>query len=109
MKRIIIALCASVSMCMMTSCEPSDVRNGRELYRMYLEKTLIVPEDMKIYNESYEIKGNEIIWKVDVGGTTRGGGKFRETMEFETIGNGLIRVEEGFDKKLFSRGEIMDM
>lgn len=108
MKKIISAICAIVMLCMMTACESSSVREGRELYRLYLEKTLIVPEDMKIYDESFVDNGAVVEWTVDVGGTTRGGNHFRETMKFRTIGNGNIRVLSGdySERKEYTRTEL---
>ena len=101
------AICTIVMLCMMTACESSSVREGRELYRLYLEKTLIVPEDMKIYHESFVDNGAVVEWTVDVGGTTRGGNHFRETMRFETTNGTLIKVQSGKDSgRLFSISDI---
>lgn len=109
MKRIISAICAIVMLCMMTACESSNVREGRELYRAYLNKTLIVPENMKIYDESFVDNGAKVEWTVDVGGTTRGGNHFRETMRFETTGGALLKVKSGNDSgRLFDRADVMN-
>lgn len=108
MKRIIFALCAIVMLCMMTSCESENVRGGRELYRLYLEKTLIVPDEMKIYGESYVEDVGHVEWTVDVGGVTRGGHHFRETMRFRTTGNQMIKILNGEQSgKLLTRGMIV--
>lgn len=109
MKRIISAICAIVMLCMMTGCESSNVREGRELYRAYLNKTLIVPDEMKIYNESFVDNGAKVEWTVDVGGTTRKGNRFRETMRFETTGGALLKVKSGDDSgRLFDRADVMN-
>ena len=109
MKKIIFTICAIVMMCVMTGCESSNVRDGRELYRAYLNKTLIVPDEMKIYNESFVDNGSKVEWTVDVGGVTRKGNHFRETMRFETTGGALLKVKSGDDSgRLFSRDEIVN-
>lgn len=108
MKKIIFALFSALMMCVMTACESSNVRDGRELYRLYLEKTLIVPDEMKIYGESFVEDGAFVVWTVDVGGITRGGNHFRETMKFRTLGGGNIRIMSAgaFDKSEYTRDEL---
>ena len=108
MKKIIFTAIVAVVMCAITACESYDVRDGRELYRAYLQKTLIVPDDMKIYNESFDDSGASIVWTIDVGGTTRKNNHFRETMRFETVGGGILKVKSGKDAgRIFSRDDIM--
>lgn len=106
MKNLLFAFCI-ILMMITTACESSDVRNGRELYQMYLNKTLIVPDEMKIYNERFTEGDAGVEWVVDVGGITRGGNHFRETMRFKTIGGGMLVVESGTDAgRSYSRSDI---
>ncbi|MCM1438971.1 MAG: hypothetical protein NC131_07140 [Roseburia sp.] len=97
MKRIFYTLAAIVMMCMMSACESKNVTQGRELYRAYLYKTAIVPDELKIYDESFveSENGLTVKWTVDVGGITRGGQHFRRTMHFETNGGALLRTDNG--------------
>ncbi len=97
MKKAFYFIAAIVMMCMMTACESKSVSQGRDLYRKYLYKTAIVPDELKIYDESFveSEDGYSVEWTVDVGGITRGGQHFRRTMHFETHGGAMLKTDDG--------------
>lgn len=105
MKKYLFLLLLPLLLC---GCESSNVRDGRELYKMYLNKFSVAPEEIQIYNESYTEDGAKVTWKVDVGGVTRGNRRFRNTMEFNTVGRGMIYVERGLDyeKTYYNRSDL---
>ena len=78
------------------SCENGYVRDGRSLYKAYFKKTLIDPSSFKVYNESYEINGASVKWKLDYGAKNSYGGMIRKTEEFETIGSITIIIDGRF-------------
>lgn len=77
------------------SCEPSSVKEGRELYMLYFEKTFKDPSSIKIYSEKYEQDGATVRWTLDVGGKNSYGGMVRKTMKIETTGRTLLKDDKG--------------
>ena len=55
---------------LLCSCEPSSVRNGRDLYMLYFEETFKDPSSIKVYSEEYEVNENskvgEVKWTLEV-------------------------------------------
>ena len=78
----------------LTACnkEPKSVVEGRELYKLYLQKTLRDPASLKIYDEKYKIndKGTEVSWTIDYGAKNGFGAMDRATKEITTIGDMLF-------------------
>lgn len=91
------------SMSMLASCEPIPVREGRKIYEMYYEKTLIDPVSFKVYKEEYEQKdGNEVEWTLDMGAKNRMGAMIRRTERFSTWGyrgGGYIDIDDKWYKR----------
>ncbi len=100
MRKVLLAIAAVFILC---GCEPSDVRQGRELYMLYFEKTFKDPSSIKIYSEKYEIDGSRVYWTLDVGGKNSYGGIVRKTMKIETIGKAFLKNEDG---KMIKRTEL---
>ncbi len=96
MKKVFLFFIISTILC---GCDPKPVREGRELYMLYLEKTFKDPSSIKIYSEKYTEDGYAVKWKIDVGGKNSYGAMVRETLEFTTIANGykddLLRTNDG--------------
>ena len=101
MKKALLLLFATV---VMSACnnEPKAVSEGRELYRLYFQKTLLDPESLKIYSEKYDVDGDgiKVSWTIDYGAKNGYGAMDRETKEFTTIGDVLFVGEHCISKKL---------
>jgi len=91
MRKALLILFATVAMAACNN-EPKAVSDGRELYKLYFQKTLRDPESLKIYNEKYEVdgKGIEVSWTIDYGAKNGYGAMDRATKEFTTIGDMLF-------------------
>lgn len=100
MKKI---LSISLLALMLCGCEPSSVKEGRELYMMYFEKISKDPSSIKIYSEKYEIDGSTVRWTLDVGGKNSYGGMARKTVKIETIGKVMLKNDDG---KLINRKDL---
>lgn len=94
MRKLLPLLFLSALLC---SCEPSSVRNGRDLYMLYFENTFKDPSSIKVYSEEYEIdddsKAGEVKWTLDVGGKNSFGGMVRQTFHITTY-NSFVRNED---------------
>lgn len=100
MKKIVLVLFCSLAL---MSCENSAVREGRDIYMLYLKKTAKDPNSVKVYSEKYEIDGTTVYWTLDVGGANSYGGMVRETIKIETIGKAFLKNEDG---KIITRREL---
>ena len=100
MKKIFSISLLALALC---GCEPSSVKEGRELYMMYFEKISKDPSSIKIYSEKYEIDGSTVRWTLDVGGKNSYGGMMRKTMKIETIGKAMLKNDDG---KLINRKDF---
>lgn len=104
MKKLLSLLLFSVLLC---SCEKSIVRDGRELYMLYFEKTFKDPESIKIYKEEYTIRDDKYVdWVLDVGGKNSYGGMVRKTFKVSTFKDAFIKDEKG---NMFPVGELKDL
>lgn len=92
MKKILSIMILALALC---SCEPSSVKEGRELYMLYFEKTFKDPSSIKIYSEKYEQDGAKVHWTLDVGGKNSYGGMVRKTMNITTTGRTLLKDDKG--------------
>lgn len=92
MKKILSIMILALALC---SCEPSSVKEGRELYMLYFEKTFKDPSSIKIYSEKYEQDGPKVHWTLDVGGKNSYGGMVRKTMKITTTGRTLLKDDKG--------------
>lgn len=88
---------------LLCSCEPTSVKEGRELYMLYIRKVAKDPNGVKVYSEKYEIDGSTVRWTLDVGGKNSYGGMSRKTMKIETIGKVLLKNDDG---KLINRKDL---
>lgn len=85
------------------SCEQTNVKEGRDLYMLYLKSTAKDPSSIKVYSEKYEINDRKVYWTLDVGGANSYGGMVRKTMKLETTGRVLLKTEDG---KLVNRRDL---
>lgn len=100
MIRILSIIMLSLALC---SCEPTNVKDGRDLYMLYLKKTAKDPLSIKVYSEKFEIRDPKVYWTLDVGGANSYGGMVRKTIKLETTGRVLLKTEDG---KLVNRKDL---
>lgn len=91
---------------LLCSCEPSSVRNGRDLYMLYFEETFKDPSSIKVYSEEYEVNENskvgEVKWTLEVGGKNSFGAMVRHTFHLTTC-DVFIRNEDNGEMILKSK------
>ena len=91
---------------LLCSCEPSSVRNGRDLYMLYFEETFKDPSSIKVYREEYEVNENskvgEVKWTLEVGGKNSFGAMVRHTFHLTTC-DVFIRNEDNGEMILKSK------
>lgn len=93
MKRAFFLLVMACTLC---ACEPSAVKQGRDLYKMYFHKVLKDPSSLVIYDEKYEMDGKySVKWTLDVGAKNSYGGMVRKTYNISTVGGNLIKDDRG--------------
>ena len=80
---------------MFSSCEPSQVRKGRKLYKAYFNYTLKDPNSLVIYSERYTLGNDkyEVKWDIDYGAKNSYGGMVRSSIKFTTTSYIWIRVD----------------
>lgn len=83
----------------LSSCEPSAVRDGRYAYEAYFHEVLKDPASFVVYNEQYEVDstGVRVLWTLDYGAKNSFGGMKREKIEFTTIGKVLWANDRSYD------------
>lgn len=82
----------------LSSCEDSQVSNGRKLWKAYLNTFAKDPSSIVIYNESYT-KDGMIEWTIDYGGKNSYGGMTRSTLKCRTASKYLFVDDEVFTKE----------
>ena len=104
MKRILTLLSVLL---LFTSCEPSQVRKGRWIYKAYFKHTLKDPSSLVIYKENYTLDGTcSVIWEIDYGAKNSYGAMVREDIKFTTIGNLFISIDDSYGGGDYSMGEL---
>lgn len=102
MKKIITFSILFTLILFLTSCEDHRLRNGREMYMLYLNKTLKDPESLKIYSEKYTfINDVTVEWVVDYGAKNSFGGMVRNTLECETLAGVIFVNIDGKEVTIF--------
>ena len=98
MKRLLAFLIATLLL--LSSCEDSAIREGRQAYKAYFHDTLKDPESLKIYNEEVTelTKGVSAVFVVDMGAKNSYGAYVREIYKFTTIGEKVRIIEVGGDR-----------
>ncbi|GHT63124.1 hypothetical protein FACS189451_09240 [Bacteroidia bacterium] len=100
MKKILSVLLLVVMLC---ACDSSPIRDGRALYKEYLNKVYKDPSSIVIHSEKYVLgEGNRVDWTLDVGGKNSFGAMSRSTHEIKTFGRNIIEAES----RMYSRDDL---
>lgn len=88
----------------LSSCEQTSVKQGRDLYKAYFHKMLKDPNSFVVYDEKYEVSPDskyKVEWTLDYGAKNGWGAMDREVVEFTTVGDNLISFKHGriYDKE----------
>jgi hypothetical protein len=85
MRSILLTLFAVI---LLSSCESSVVRGGRNAYKTYMKENLKDPESLKIYSEKITREGDyTVVFDVEFGAKNNLGGYGRESIQFKTVGD----------------------
>lgn len=100
MRKILSILLLSIAL---YSCDSSPVRDGRALYKEYLNKVYKDPSSIVIYSEKYvQGEDNRVDWTLDVGGKNSLGTMVRSEHNIKTFGRNIIEIEG----KMYSRDDL---
>ena len=105
-RNLLIAVFCLLAVSILSSCEPSAVRQGRDLYKAYFNKMLKDPSSFVVYDEKYEVSETNkytVEWKLDYGAKNGWGAMDRETVEFTTVGDNLISFKYG---KIYNKEDL---
>lgn len=105
MKKFLLLLLIPVLFC---SCEPSQVRGGRKIYKAYFKHVLKDPSSLVIYRESYTLGDDEyeVNWELDYGAKNSYGGMVRSSIKFTTTSDIWIRVDPLYGGDSYSGREL---